>query len=160
MCLAERVNAEARQIIATLGLAPLPQEGGFFRQTWRAAAGSAIVFLITEGEFSALHRLRSDEVWFFHAGDPVQHVMLDPRAGVVRETTLGPDLAAGHTPQLVVPGGVWQGAHGVAGGPRGWSLVGCSMAPAWAEKDFALGERTALQREFPGAAALVRALTR
>jgi uncharacterized protein len=168
-CKNSEVNAEARKIVGALGLAPLPHEGGYFRQTWRSEAGSAIYFLLTQEDFSTLHRLRrADETWHFYAGDTVQHAILGPADAVARLTTLGNDVLAGETPQLLVPAGVWQGAWLApdgAGRPatvsrRGWALLGCTLAPAWDDRDFELADRAALEREFPGAAALIRALTR
>lgn len=155
------MNPEAKKIIGALGLEPLTHEGGFFRQTWRSAAGSAIYFLLTPEDFSAFHRLRrTDEVWHFYAGDPVEHVTLAPANGVVRVTTLGAKVLAGAVPQFVVPAGVWQGARLAPGGPQGWALLGCTLAPAWNENDFELAERVAFLRAFPGAAEQIRALTR
>ncbi len=163
------MNDEARQLIAALGLAPLPREGGWFRQTYVSAerlangraAGSAIYFLVTPDDFSALHRLATDEVWLFHAGEAVEHVMLDPRGGgAVGVTRLGGAVLAGEVPQLVVPGGVWQGARLAAGGARSWALLSCTMAPAWAEREFELGERAALEREFLSAQGKIAGLTR
>jgi predicted cupin superfamily sugar epimerase len=189
------MNAEAQKIIARLGLAPLPHEGGFFRQTWLSkerlangrATGSAILFLLTPADFSALHRLETDEIWHFCAGDPVEHVQLHSHDGSAQLTRLGPD-AWTDTLQLVVPGGAWQGARlalshaeGLAlssadefapGEPgmaasrlprtpsRGWALLGCTMAPAWEEKEFTLGRQEELIRYFPAQAALIRALSR
>lgn len=162
------MNTEAQAIITRLGLAPLPNEGGWFRQTWVSgerlangrAAGSVITFLVTPEDFSALHRLKTDEVWFYQAGDALEHVMLEPGAGAGRVTRLGGDVLAGEVPQLVVPGGVWQGARLAAGGRRGWALVGCTMAPAWDEREFELGGRAGLAGEFPRARAQIDALTR
>ena len=162
------MNTEAQAIITRLGLAPLPNEGGWFRQTWVSgarwadgrAAGSAIMFLVTPEDFSALHRLKTDEVWFYQAGAAVEHVRLEPGGGAARVTRLGGDVLAGEVPQLVVPGGVWQGARLAAGGRRGWALIGCTMAPAWAEAEFELGSRAGLAGEFPGARAQIDALTR
>lgn len=152
----------AATIIAALQLAPLPREGGFFRVTWRTGAGSAILFLLTPDDFSALHRLAQDEVWHFHAGDPVEHVQLDPRTGALRRTRLGSDLGAGDAPQLVVPAGAWQGArlHPAAQRAAGWALLGCTLAPPWDERGFELAPRAALAAEFPAHADLIRALTR
>ena len=78
------MNEQARALIARLGLESLPHEGGFFRRTWTSpiqlgdgrSVGSAITFLLTETDFSALHRLATDEIWCFHAGDAVEHVQL------------------------------------------------------------------------------------
>jgi predicted cupin superfamily sugar epimerase len=171
------MNAEAERIVTRLGLAPLPLEGGFFRQTWvsreRLArgrpAGSAILFLLTPRDFSALHRLKTGEIWHFCSGDPVEHVQLDPRDGSARLSRLGPAPLT-DTPQVVVPGGVWHGAR-VASGvrsrsggarrrQRGWALLACTMSPAWAEKEFTLGRKVELIRAFPAQAALIGALVR
>jgi predicted cupin superfamily sugar epimerase len=154
---------ETRQMIAALRLEPLPHEGGFFRQTWCDAAGSAIYFLLTKPEFSALHRLRMPEIWHFYAGDPVEHVQLNAQGAI--STRLGPDVLAGQNPQLLVPPGTWQGARLPIGWvssqpPHGWALLGCTLAPPWSEADFELGQRDALLREFPAHDALIRALTR
>lgn len=163
------MNAAAKEVIAQLGLVPLPREGGFFRQTWLSparlpdgrAAASGIWFLLTPGSFSALHRLQAEELWHFHAGDPVEHVQLNATDGAVRVTLLGSELAAQQRPSLVVPGGVWQGARLAAcASLRGWALLGCTLTPAWAEQEFELGSRAALEREFPGAAEWIRVLTR
>lgn len=168
MCLPAGVNPEAEAIIKSLGLRPLPREGGWFAPTWVStgkmadgrAAGSLICYLMTGEGFSALHRLHADEIWQFTAGDAVEHLQLDPRDGRTRVVMLGPDVLAGQQPQLVVPPGVWQGARLAAGAHRGWALLGCTMVPAWDEREFELGERAALQREFPGEAGRISALTR
>jgi predicted cupin superfamily sugar epimerase len=161
------VFATAAEVIATLQLAPLAGEGGFVRQTWRGEHGSAAYYLLTAAEFSALHRLRADEVWHFYAGDAVEHVALDPATGGAVVTRLGARMAAGEQPQLAVPGGTWQGARlaaqstSPAAAPRAdWALVGCTLTPAWSERDFELGRRAALLRAFPAAADWIRALTR
>ncbi|MBW8780794.1 MAG: cupin domain-containing protein [Verrucomicrobia bacterium] len=156
----------AAEIIAALQLAPLPNEGGFFRQTYVSAAtlpggrpaGTAIYFLLTPEDFSALHRLHTEEIWHFYAGDTVEHLILDPTTGEGRQTLLGADCLRGLTPQLAVPGGTWQGARLVAGGA--WALLGCTMSPGWEEREFALGGRDALVARFPAWAADIETLTR
>lgn len=162
------MNAEAAHLILRLGLAPLPGEGGFFASTWTStqreprgrAMGSAILFLITKEDFSALHRLGTDEIWHFNAGDPAELVVLDPTGGTSRVCILGPDVAGAHVPQAVVRAGAWQGARLVPGGGRGWALFGCTLSPAWDEAEFELGRREDLQRAFPEQAAVIAALTR
>lgn len=157
----------AAEIIALLRLEPLPNEGGFFRRTYTSTAvltdgrpaGTAIHFLITPDGFSALHTLLTDEVWHFHAGDPVEHLMLNSAAnGGGTRTILGTDLARGQHPQLVVPGGVWQGARLVPDGA--WALLGCTMSPGWDEDEFTLGSHDDLTRRFPEWAGDIRLLTR
>lgn len=156
----------AAELIAALGLAPLPSEGGYFRRTWTGPAphpgarpaSSAIFFLLAGDEFSALHRLDADELWCFSAGDPIEHAVLRPSASaeVVR---LGPDPAGGDVAQRAVPAGAWQGARRAAG-RHGWALVSCVMVPGWDERGFVLGERRPLERDHPGATEWIRRLTR
>ena len=151
------MNPEAAALIALLRLEPLPAEGGFFRQTWLAPetlpdgrrAGAAIYFLMTEADFSALHRLEMAEIWHFYAGDPVDHLQLDPRTGSGITTPLGGDLFGGQIPQLIVPAGIWQGARLAPDGQRGWALLGTNTTPGWTESAFELGRRDQLTREFP-----------
>lgn len=156
--------ADVSKVIAALQLEPCMPEGGFFRQTWRSAAGSAIWFMMTPTDFSALHRLTQPEIWHFYAGDPVEHLQLDPRDGRVRVTRMGPAVLAGEQPQVIVPAGVWQGARVSAPGPTeaaaGYALLGCTLAPPWDERSFELGRRAELLREFPAEAARICALTR
>lgn len=162
------MNAEARHMISNLGLIPLPGEGGFYKSTWTSperrpdgrALGSAILFLMTEGDFSAMHRLGMDEFWHFHAGDPAELTRLDPRSGSCTAVVLGADAAGGHAPQAVVPAGVWQGARLCPGGAHGWALLGCTLSPGWDERDFELGKRELLACEFPAHAAVIGSLTR
>jgi predicted cupin superfamily sugar epimerase len=161
------MNDEARQLVALLGLSPLPGEGGFFAPSWTSAArgaggrplASAILFLITDTDFSALHRLDIEEVWGFHAGDPSELVILGPSRDVGRSVVLGPDPLSGQAPQATVPAGSWQGARLLPGG-RGWALLGCVVSPAWDGSGFELGSRDRLLEEFPSQAGRVRSLTR
>jgi hypothetical protein len=150
---------------------PLPLEGGYFSPVWTSPEsgpggrplGSAILFLITEEDFSALHRLKTDEIWHFHAGDQAEVVRLVPDSGSASITLLGADVAGGDAPQAVVPGGQWQGARihrPRAPGSRGWTLFGCTLSPAWDEREFELGSRETLMAGFPAHAELVHALTR
>ena len=171
----------ADRLIAALGLEPLPGEGGFFRQTWRSDTASAIFFLLTDDDFSALHRLDQDEIWHFYAGASVEHVQVDPRDGTRRVVRMGPDVLAGERPQVHVPAGVWQGARLAAervptrasdsqgetervanslSGRPGFALLGCTVSPPWSERGFTLGVRDELVRVFPEHATWVAALTR
>lgn len=154
--------ANARAIIEALRLKPLPGEGGFFRQTWRSETSSAILFLLTPTDFSALHRLDREEIWHFHRGEPVEHVQLDPISGRVRISRLGADVLAGEEPQVIVPPGVWQGARLIprVAAKEDFALMGCTVSPPWEDRCFTLGKRDALTRAFPTHADLIRALTR
>src|SRR5947208_6842957 len=128
----------AEELIRHLGLQPHPKEGGYFRETYRAdeispasalpprygsdrQASTAIYYLLTPNTFSALHRLRSDEVFHFYLGGPVRMLQLLPD-GSGRTVVLGSDLLNAQQPQLVVPRGVWQGSLLEAGD---FALLGC-----------------------------------
>lgn len=122
----------AAELIERLGLQRHP-EGGWYRETFREAASTAIFYLLQQGEASAWHRvLGSTEVWHHYAGGPLR-LSLAPPEGPARALVLGPGLLDGHAPQAVVPAGWWQAAE-----PLGdWTLTGCTVAPAF---DFAAFE--------------------
>jgi predicted cupin superfamily sugar epimerase len=128
----------AAEIIRTLGLAPHP-EGGHFRETWRdgdggaRGHGTAIYFLLQEGERSHWHRVDAVEIWHFHAGAPLV-LRQSPDGKAQTEALLGPDLAAGQRPQLIVPPGHWQAAESAGA----WTLVGCTVSPAFQFEQFEL----------------------
>ncbi|MEV0676187.1 cupin domain-containing protein [Actinosynnema sp. NPDC050436] len=116
------------EVVARLGLAELPVEGGHWAQSWRSPEASAIYYLLRAPEFSGLHRLSHLEVYAHHAGAPLRMLLLRPD-GTVEEPVLGLDLAAGHRPQVVVEAGVWQ-----ASAPEGdWSLVGTVVVPPYTD---------------------------
>ena len=163
----------AQEIIRALGLQRHP-EGGWFAETWRSrdaipaatlgarfegarACSTAIYYLLERGDFSALHRLRAEEVWHFYKGDPVALTRITP--GGAREMDwLGVDIEHDERPQWIVPAGQWQCAW--SEGHHGWSLVGCTMAPGFDFADFELGRREALVRQFPQHAEFITKLTR
>ena len=122
----------AEEVVRLLGLAPHP-EGGFYRETFRAAAtdggrgaSTAIYYLLRRGEISAWHRVDADEVWHHHAGAPLE-LLLSVDGRERSAVRLGSDLMAGERPQAVVPAGVWQSARSLGD----WTLVGCTVAPAF-----------------------------
>ncbi|MFG1345974.1 cupin domain-containing protein [Xanthobacter autotrophicus DSM 431] len=121
------------EIIALLGLMPHP-EGGHFRETFRdgdgtaRGASTAIYFLLRAGERSHWHRVDAAEVWHWHAGAPLRLSIAEGRER--RDVLLGPDLRGGARPQGIVPPHAWQAAESLGA----WTLVGCTVAPAF---DFA-----------------------
>jgi uncharacterized protein len=154
----------ADQIIAALDLKPLPREGGYYRETYRSpdrigpkSMATAIYYLLTRDCFSALHRLPAEEIFHFYAGDPVRMLQLFPD-GTGRFVLLGPDVVAGHRPQVVVPRGVWQGSMLEAGGD--FALLGTTMAPGFDFADYDGGDREALILQYPAFADAVQQLTR
>jgi predicted cupin superfamily sugar epimerase len=156
-----RTSANAAAVIAALRLEPLAGEGGLYRQTWRSQTASAIFFLMTPENFSALHRLAKDEMWHFYAGDPVEHVQL-MRDGAARMVRMGPDVLAGDQPQVLVPAGTWQGARLTTSERtcHGFALLGCTVSPPWEDDCSTLGVRAELIRTHPAHAELIHALTR
>ena len=127
----------ADDVIDLLGLARHP-EGGWYRETYRDEASTAIWFLLRAGERSGWHRVHgSAEIWHHYVGDPLAlDVSVD---GVTVESmTLGSDLAAGERPQVVVPPGAWQSAEVATGHVSGYTLVGCTVAPPFRFEAFEL----------------------
>lgn len=147
--------SEGERVAELLGLEPLPDEGGLFRRTHIDAHSSAIYFLLIAPDFSALHRLTATETYHWYAGSPLRLLLLGDD-GRVAEPVLGPDLAAGQRPQIVVPAGTWQGSSSTGE----WSLVGTTTAPPFDWEGFELGERAALSAAYPDAAERIAALTR
>ncbi|TXH37034.1 MAG: cupin domain-containing protein [Rhodospirillaceae bacterium] len=164
--------APARDLVGRLALQPHP-EGGFFRETYRAAltlpaaglaqhfsgdrqASTAIYYMLASGDRSRLHRIRSDEVWHFYLGDPLQVIELT-ESGEAQVTLLGTDFAAGQVPQHVVPAGRWFGACPAPG--SAYSLVGCTVAPGFDFADFEMADASALLATHPTAAEWIKRLT-
>ena len=162
----------AQELIARLNLQPHPKEGGYFRETYRAAhslpaaalppeygsprsVSTAIYYLLKPGTFSALHRLRSDEIFHFYLGDPVRMLQLEP-GGTGRTIVLGPRIVQGQQVQVVVPAGTWQGSILEPGGE--FALLGCTVAPGFDYSDYEEGTRD-LARQYPDFAAMIQALT-
>jgi len=157
----------AEEVIAHLDLQPHPVEGGFFRETYRSkeslkrgpddrSVSTAIYYLLTLRTVSALHRLPGDEVFHFYMGDPVRMLQLWPD-GSARTLIIGTDLKAGQVPQLVVPGGVWQGSVLIEGGT--FALLGATMAPGFEYADYESANREELASRYSSEAAMIERLT-
>ena len=129
----------AQEVIEILALAPHP-EGGYYRETWREqvpqgerGAGSAIYYLLREGERSHWHRVDAAEIWHYYAGAGLT-LSLSPDSGEAEHIRLGADLASGERPQAIVPKGAWQSAASLGE----WTLVGCTSSPAFEFAGFEL----------------------
>jgi predicted cupin superfamily sugar epimerase len=159
---------DASTIIRELRLLPHP-EGGHYRETFRGealpfelpgrgvrSASTAIYFLLAGADFSAFHRVRSDEVWHHYAGDALELHCLDPVRGHER-VVLGSRIAEGERPQHVILAGQYQAARLTT---AGYALCGCTVAPGFDFADFELPSRAELTRVFPSEAPLIAALTR
>jgi predicted cupin superfamily sugar epimerase len=159
--------------IERLGLEPHP-EGGWFAETYRSPGeigeaslgegfdgprpySTAIYFLLDGAGFSALHRLRADEVWHHYDGAGVTlHLLEDD--GTLRVLALDRRGAGEARPQVTVPAGVWFGA--AVDDPESYALVGCTMSPGFDFRDFELGRREDLVRRFPEHRDVIERLTR
>jgi len=165
----------ADEVKRVLGLEPHPREGGWFIQTYAAEekiaaegfgdrrytgarrTGTAIYYLLEPGNFSEMHRLRSDEIFHFYAGDPVEMLQLLPD-GSGRTVVIGNDLAGGQRPQVLVERGVWQGSRLLEGGR--WALMGCTVSPGFEYEDYDGGVREELCVGWPAWAPMIAELTR
>jgi uncharacterized protein len=164
---------DAQHWITKLDLTPHP-EGGYFRQTYCAdlmiaketlppnftgprSASTAIYFLLDGEDFSAFHRIRSDELWHFYAGNSLEIHVIDP-AGAYSRLLLGNDPDAGENFQAVAKAGCWFASR--AQNPNSFALVGCTVAPGFDFEDFELAKRSELRRLFPHHESLIEKLTR
>jgi len=147
-------------------------EGGWFRETYRSPESlpaeilpnrfsgprsfcTAIYYLLERGEFSALHRIKSDEIWHFHEGAPLTVFVLTP-TGDQYEFLLGRNVEKGECFQAMILAGCWFGAKTLGD----FSLVGCTVAPGFDFNDFEMADRDNLATLFPHHAALINRLTR
>jgi uncharacterized protein len=133
----------ADEIAAALGLIPHP-EGGAYRETFRhvdpgggRGAMTAIYYLLRKGERSHWHRVDAAEIWHFYAGAPLALEIARAQGTEVETVTLGADLAAGQGPQAIVPEGWWQAARSLGA----WTLVGCTVGPAFEFAGFELAPK-------------------
>jgi len=157
-----------------LDLKPLPVEGGLYSETYRSSDtlvptalpqrysgerrfGTAIYFLQTPDTFSAVHRLKSDEIYHFYLGDPVELLLLR-EDGTGEIVTLGANIFGGMKQQVVVPHGMWQGSRLRPGGE--FALLGTTMAPGFDFADFELARRDSLLAGYPDFAKMILGLTR
>jgi len=129
----------AADVIRLLELRPHP-EGGHYRETFRdpdptggRGFSTAIYYLLEAGELSAWHRVDAAELWHWYAGAPLV-LTISPNGQDAASHRLGPDLAQGERPQVVVPAGHWQTAESLGR----WTLVGCTVAPAFRFEGFEL----------------------
>lgn len=165
--------SNAQEWIDRLRLQPHP-EGGFFRETYRShesiarphlpprfagerAFSTAIYFLLQGDDFSALHRIKSDELWHFYDGGPLTITVIAPDGGL-SAIQLGTDLSAGQLPQAVVRAGCLFGSHVTK--RDSFALVGCTVAPGFDFADFELPARGELLTAYPQHRKVIERLTR
>jgi uncharacterized protein len=164
----------ADEVKKILGLVPHPREGGFYIRTYESGeripasafagsrypsarfTGTAIYYMLEPDSFSEMHRLKSDEIFHFYAGDPVEMLQLHPggRGEIIR---IGNRLDHGERPQVLAPRNVWQGSHLVPGGA--WALLGCTVSPGFEFEDYEVESRAALCANWPESTQLIGSLT-
>jgi len=168
----------AGRLIAQHKMALIPDEGAWFALNYVSTdrlenpalparyagsgprpAGSAIYSLVTRTDFSALHRLRSDEIWHFHAGDPAELLLLHPD-GRTEVIAFGPDCLSDQRPQVTVTAGTWMGARPARDHAEAYTFFGCTLAPGFDYSDYEPGYRDELQSAYPAQSTLIAALTR
>lgn len=152
----------AQQLKALYNLQPHP-EGGWYKETYQSkeqleaaclperfggsrAFSTAIYFLLELGNFSAFHRIKSDECWHFYAGDPLVIYVLQ-LDGTLNEIYLGSDITNGQLFQYVVPANCWFASRPAIGSK--FCFVGCTVAPGFNFDDFELADVAVLSALYP-----------
>lgn len=147
------MNSSVEELIQKYHLEKHP-EGGYFYRTYCAKetietdygirpASTAIIFLLTDQSPSHMHRLKSDEMWHFYEGDNLSVVEINKETGNTFETILGNNLL----PQYMVKRGNWFGSY-IPKSNKGYCLVGCTVTPGFDYKDFELGDKNKLLKEY------------
>ena len=164
--------ATKKQVIDALGL-EAHIEGGYFKETYKAQNGlkiktdsgqrttmTSIYYLLTsDSPVGHFHLNKSDIVHYFHAGDPLEYLMIDEDGQLKREI-LGPDIVNGHKLQLTVTGGTWKSSNLIPGGQQGYGLIGEAVAPGFEYQDMSLGTTDELCSQFPQHEHVIRQFTR
>ncbi len=164
---------EASEIVSKLGMKPHP-EGGFYKRTYasdcmtpvddryaeprKRHCSTSIFYLLEAGDFSAWHRVKSDEQWHHYEGNTVILWTIDPETKKLEKHLLG-KVSDGVIPQIKIKGEVWFCAESVHGDDAG-SLVGCTVTPGFDFNDFELADRAALTAEYPEYEAIITRFTR
>jgi len=163
---------KAQQWISNLKLVAHP-EGGYFSEVYRSeetisenclnkrysvshSISTSIYFLLKENDFSAFHRIKSDEIWHFYDGLTIQTYLIFPD-GNFEIKKLGLNFEQNELPQVVIPKNVWFAAKPIS--ENGYTLVGCTVAPGFDFADFELAKRDELLQKYPQHKSLITQLT-
>ena len=173
-------NITAERLIEMLDLAPLPRQGGYYRETWRSdvsisqfalgaeydgprAAGTSIYYMLTPDTVSRMHRLPAPETYHFYMGDPVEMLLL--HAQLSDTVIFGQDIMVGQKPQFTVPGMMWMGARLLPAAREsalpgyGFALMGTTVSPGFDFDDLEMGDGDSLAYAYPDHALLIRTLS-
>jgi len=163
----------AKELIEGYQMLPHP-EGGYYKETYRSAEliekaalpdrfsgnrnfSTAIYFLLEQGNFSAFHRIQSDEIWHFYAGEALLIYVINPD-GQLTCTRLGSDINNGEVFQYMVPAGCWFAS--IPATTTTFSFVGCTVAPGFDFQDFELADAATLAAIYPQHAEIIHRLCR
>ncbi|KEI86194.1 cupin domain-containing protein [Clostridium botulinum] len=163
---------DANYFIEKLDMIAHP-EGGYYKESFISAENitdsdltttfedkrilwTSIYFLLRNGEVSNFHRLKSDEMWYYHSGSPLTIYMITPKGELITEQ-LGLDIEKGEKPQVLVPKNY---IFGSAMNNKGYALVGCMVSPGFEFRDFELFERDTLLNLYPKYKETIEKLTR
>lgn len=156
----------AESIIRHLNMTPHP-EGGYYKETYRSTSltvnsegnsrnqSTAIYFLLENQNKSHFHRIKSDELWFFHQGEPLE--ILSIENGILKRTILGNDFSVGQQAQAMIPANTWFGSRLQQG--KGFSLVSCTVSPGFDFQDFEMAKKENLILEFPDLKEIIDEMT-
>jgi len=161
------------QLIQKYNLEPHP-EGGWYKQTYKSneqiaadalperfgasrAFSTAIYFLLEKGNFSAFHRIKSDECWHFYAGDPLLIYIIE-QSGGLKVISLGNDLEKGQSFQYVVPANCWFASRPAP--ESEYCFVGCTVSPGFEFEDLELADATELSVVYPEHKSIIKELCR
>lgn len=158
--------------IEKLQLMPHP-EGGYYRETYRSAdnivanlperytgirvCSTAIYFLLEGNQFSAFHRLQSDELWHFYAGSAIDLYMINPE-GELFHQSIGPNPDNGDVFQYCIPHNCWFAAQ--PANSESYTLLGCTVSPGFDFMDFELADRQDLITNYPNHQVIISKFTR
>jgi predicted cupin superfamily sugar epimerase len=162
-----------KKLIQQYNLQPHP-EGGWYKQTYKSTEkidadalpkrfgasrsfSTAIYFLLEQGNFSAFHRIKSDECWHFYAGDPLL-IYIIQQNGELEIISLGNDHEKGQKFQYVVPANCWFASRPAAGSV--YCFVGCTVSPGFEFEDFELADAGTLSNEYPQHTMIIKELSR
>jgi predicted cupin superfamily sugar epimerase len=146
----------AKELIEKLSLKKHP-EGGYYKETYRSSESlllsndknrnlcTAIFFLLENDDKSHFHRIQSDELWFFHQGQPLEIVSIQHNR--IQPILLGNDLSQNELPQAIIPANTWFASKVQRG--SGYSLVSCTVSPGFDFADFEMAKREDLMRQYP-----------
>ncbi len=153
---------KANEWIKNLGLIKHP-EGGWYKETYRSSEtilkenlpnrfngdrsfSTSIYFLLTSNEFSALHRIKQDEIWHFYDGSALSIHVIDENGKYFR-LVLGREIEKNESLQIVVKAGWLFGA--TLNKENSFALVGCTVAPGFDFDDFEMPDRDIVMKQFP-----------